>query len=177
MSQVLALLRFLVLAITILGGLHGTIVTFPLFFSDHAQGVVVYLLIACMLSAYAYVTVAGLVFWRYPDRIRPLFWAEFIQVPWISVPGLVYKFAVGSTAAVAFVFTHTDDKYSAGLETKFRLGSSWKVYLFRNAPVELGVSLIPVAVLLLLRNLHRLKNRPATQLSVADLNSITSAKP
>jgi hypothetical protein len=162
MAQVLVLFRFLVVASTILGGLHGIIVTIPLFFRNDERGFIAYLLIACMLTAYAYVAAAGLIFWRSPNRTRPLFWAQIIQVPWISLPGLVYKFAVGATASLAFAFSNTGDKLTAGLETNFRLGSSWKLNLFRNATVGLGVNLIPVAVLLLVRYLDRLTRKLQT---------------
>ena len=66
MSQTLALFRFLILAVTIAGGLHGIVVTFPLFFREESQGLLVGLLLVFMLTGYAYVTVAGLVFCGMP---------------------------------------------------------------------------------------------------------------
>lgn len=47
MSQVVGICRFLILAATILGGLHGIIVTLPLFFREDSQGVVVCVLLVC----------------------------------------------------------------------------------------------------------------------------------
>lgn len=124
---------------------------------------------------------AGLVFWRHSNRVRPLFWAQVFQVPWISLPGLVYKFAVGLTSSIAVVFTHTPsdagDKYSAGFATHWSLGSSWELFLFRMAPLEVGVNVVPLAVLLLLHNAHRLTNQPTTApLSThRDPNAVTTS--
>ncbi len=178
MSQI-AVFRFLVLATTILGGLHGVVVTLRMFFTDGSQGVFVDLVLAAMLAVYLYVIAAGLIFWRHPNRVRPLSWAQVIQIPSISLPGLVYKCAVGLTSVVAVVFTHLDseagDKYSVGFSANWSLGSSWEVYIFKMVALEVGVNVVPLVILLLLRNVHRLTNQTGAAPS-ADSRPISAAK-
>ncbi len=152
-------MRFIVLSAAILGGLQGIVITLRLFFRDGSQGSLAFFLLGWVLIGYAFVTVAGLVFWRQPKRIRPMRWAQAIQVPWISMPGVVYKFAAGLTGAVAFVFSHTGEKYAAGYETSWKLGSSCKLSLLLNAPLELGINVAPLAVLFLLREIQREASR------------------
>jgi hypothetical protein len=77
-------------------------------------------------------------------------WALAIQIPWISLPGLVYKFSAGLYVSVAFIAKHYADKYSAGLNSGFNLGSSCEVRLLQNAPIELGVNVTALVALFLL---------------------------
>ena len=177
MSRLRALLRFLTLSVIILGGLHGLVITFPLVFSENVRGVVTFVLWGCMLAGYSYVTIAALIFWLRPNRFRPLFWAQVIQVPWISLPGIVYKFAVGFSGAVAFIFSHTGEKYEAGYEAHFRLGSSCKLSFLENAPLELGLNLGALGVLYLLREIHRGSNKPLMPLppSIGEQNCVPMA--
>src|SRR5260370_6416 len=74
---------------------------------------------SAILIAYIYVTAAGVIFWRQPNKTRPLMCALAIQIPWISPPGLVYKFSAGLYIFVAIIAEHHGDKYSAGLNGKF----------------------------------------------------------
>jgi len=67
------------------------------------------------------------------------------------MPGLVYKFSAGFYVAVALVAKHLDDKYSAGLNWNFSLGSSCELRFLQNASVEVGVNIAALAVLFLLR--------------------------
>jgi hypothetical protein len=116
-----------------------------------------------MAAAYAFVTVAGIIFWRQPQRLRPLRWALGLQIPWISNPGVVYQFAAGLYGMVAFVASKTGDRYSAGFTTKFNLGSSCELRLFQDAPFVLGINLVPLGALLLLNRLTQTadaKNEP-----------------
>jgi hypothetical protein len=106
-----------------------------------------------MLIAYTYVTAAAVIFWRQPNRTRPLIWALAIQIPWISLPGIIYKFSVGLYAPVAFIAKHDAPRYSAGFSWRFNLGSSCEFGLFQMAPIELGVNMVALALLFLLKNL------------------------
>jgi len=74
-----------------------------------------------------------------------------IQIPWISMPGFVYKFSAGFYFVGAFVAQHLGDKYSAGLNWNFNLGSSCELRLLQNAPVEVGVNIAALAALFLLK--------------------------
>lgn len=163
MSQIPNWFRFALEALTILGGLHGIAITLVLFFKQDVHGFGTFALLACGLAAYMYVTVAGAIFLQDPKRLRPLFCALAIQIPWISTPGLVYKFAAGLVGSVAFVANHVTDTYSAGFATNWDVGSSWEFRLFQNAPIQLGVNLVALAALVFLRKLGRLTQRPVSQ--------------
>src|ERR1043165_1168712 len=96
-------LRYTVLAMTILGGLHGISLLFLAIFEPSVQGVGNLLLLVGMLAVFVYVTVAGVFFWIRPGETRLLWWAFVIQVPHISLPGFVYNLGVGFVGTVAFV--------------------------------------------------------------------------
>jgi hypothetical protein len=164
-----------ILAATIIGGLHGIVISVETVFDPDVRGLGVIVLMGCMVAAYTYVAAAGVAFWRYPHRIRPLFWALWIQVPWISLPGLVYKFAAGLSGSLALVLNHTGDKYSAGFKTGWNLGSSCEFRLLQDAPVEVGVNVAAIAALFLLRRLTSSRQEPVgAPLSKGDHQNATS---
>jgi hypothetical protein len=138
MPRIVILSRLVLLATTILGGLHGVVLTIRLFFDPDERGFAPAMLIGCGLAAYVYVTAAGILYWRNPNHSKPLFWGLAIQVPWVSIPGVVYKFGVGLSWAVALVANHTGDKYSAGFYSGWQLGSSWELRLLQDAPLQVG---------------------------------------
>lgn len=144
-------LRFTLLAVTVLGGLHGIVISLQALLSTDPRGFGASVFFGFFLIAYIYVTAAGVILWRQPKQIRPLIWALAIQIPRISMPGFVYKFSVGFYVAVALVAKHLGDKYSAGLNWNFSLGSSCEVRLLQNAPVEAGVNIAALAALYLVR--------------------------
>lgn len=145
MSKIPAWFSFTLLALTVLGGLHGIVISIQALFSPSAS-----IFFIAILIAYIYVTATGVIFWRQPSQTRPLMWALSIQIPWISLPGFVYKFSAGLFVSVAFVAKHEGDKYSAGFAGNFNLGSSCEFRFLQNAPIELGVNLVALAALLLL---------------------------
>jgi len=148
MSHARAWFRCTLLAVTVLGGLHGIVLSLRALFSPSSQGTSVFF--SAILIAYIYVTAAGVIFWRQPNKTRPLMCALAIQIPWISLPGLVYKFSAGLYIFVAIIAEHHGDKYSAGLNGKFNLGASCEFRLLQNAPMELGVTVAALAALFLL---------------------------
>lgn len=150
MSHVRAWVRFALLAITVLGGLLGIVITLRALFSPDSQGFGTFFVIGVFLVAYIYVTVAGVIFWRRPNQTKSLKWALAIQIPWISLPGLVYKFAAGLYLSGALIAKHQADKYSAGLDWTFQLGPSFEFRLLQDAPIQLGVNVVALAALLLL---------------------------
>ena len=158
-----AWLRATLLGTTVFGGLHGVVISAGLFFGPDVRSLAPVVLVGCMTAAYIYVTAVGVAFWRNPHRTGPLFWALGIQVPWISLPGFVYKFAVGLSGSVALVAHHTDGKYSAGLNSNWNLGSSCEIRLLQDAPVELGVNVAAGALLFFLWRLAGSANEPVEE--------------
>ena len=150
MSQLRAGFRLTLLVVTVLGGLHGVVISLKGLVSASSQGFGEYLLVSILLVVYAYVTTAGVIFWREPNETRPLKWALVIQVPWISLPGLVYKFVAGLHLSIGIIAKHHGDTYSAGLNWSFDIGSLCELRLFQSAPIEIGVNVAALAALFLL---------------------------
>jgi hypothetical protein len=150
MWQGRAWVRFVLLAVTVIGGLHGIAVSFGARCSS--QGIVAVILFGIMLIAYTYVTVAAIIFWRQANRTRPLSGALAIQIPWVSLPGFVYKFSAGLYLDVAFIAKHHAERYSAGFNWRFSLGSSCEFGLFEMAPIELGINVAALTLLFLLNH-------------------------
>jgi hypothetical protein len=75
---------------------------------------------------------------------------------------------------MAFIFRRTGDKYEAGYETHFSLGSSCKLSFLENAPLELGLNVGALGVLYPLRELHRGSDKPLMPLpsSIGDQNCV-----
>jgi hypothetical protein len=150
MSQVSAWFRLTLLAVAVLGGLHGIVICLEALFSPTSQGLRAFILFGAMLAAYIYVTAAGLIYWRRPNQMRPLAWALTIQIPWISLPGFVYKFSAGLSVCVALIATRHRDMGSVGVNGNFKLGSSCELRLLQDAPIELGLNVAALAALFVL---------------------------
>lgn len=152
--------RVTLLIATILGGSHGATNAASLLLQ--VRGVSTFLLVSFIFTAYVLVVVAGLVFWKYPHQIRPLFWALAAQVPWISLPGFVYKFAAGLNVCVSLIASRIDHKYSAGFHTGFNVGSFFEIRFFQDANIEVGVNVAAFVAVLLLAKIARSASRVST---------------
>ena len=86
-------LRLLFITITVGGGFTGFVLTFQSLFNSPHQRPLNVLLTIIFLALNAYVFVSGLLFVRDEQRTRPVMAALAIQIPWISSPLMVYKFA------------------------------------------------------------------------------------
>lgn len=161
-------LKFTLVGVTILGGLHGIVISLQALFTSSSLGFGELVLFGSFLIAYIYATWAGVMFWRQPKQTRLLMIALAMQIPRISIPGLVYKFTVGFYIAVALVAQHLGDKYSAGANWNFSLGSSCELRLFQNAPIEVGINIAPLAGLLLLRRAVSTKSMSPKDLEEAN---------
>ncbi len=144
-------LRLTLLALTILGGLYGLVET-TIFSIAGVSGIFSLFVLVILISAYAFITVAGIIFWRKPETVRPLHWALGMQIPWISCPGIVYQLSTGMYLMVGFLVGVNGENYSAGFATKYNIGSSYELRLFQLAPFGLGINLIALTALLLLRS-------------------------
>ena len=142
--------RFTILAFAILGGAYGFAMTVRDLLRVDALGFGTILLHASSLFGFAFVTAAGILFWHDHTERKLLMWAFGIQVPWISLPGFVYKFASGASGMLALVASHAGYKYSGGITAKAELGSTFEIRVLQNAPVEIGVNIVALALLILL---------------------------
>jgi len=89
-------LRLTLITMTVGGGFAGVILTIQSLLDSGSRGPVHLVLLAGFLALYAFVTACGLLFVHDPSRLRPLLVALAIQIPWVSTPLVVYKFAAGS---------------------------------------------------------------------------------
>lgn len=153
-------LRVTVLLVTIPGGVFGFVVTLRAILAGNIRGIAAVSLVVCVLLAFAFVTLAGILYWRDPKESTPLMWALAIQIPWVSLPGIVYKFVVGAYGFVGLVVTHNSENYSIGFSANGSLGSLFEIRILQNANIELGVNAVALALLLLLRRFGRGASAP-----------------
>lgn len=156
-SRIPAWFRILLVAILILGGLHGAGLTASILIQPESLSFGNAVVWACMLLAYLVAAAVGFLYWRRPNEVRAVMWTLAVQVPWISIPGLVYKFSVSGYLVLAFVANHKAEKYLAGFNANFNLGSFCEIRLLQNAPIELGVNIVPLVALVFLQRLGRLE--------------------
>src|SRR5689334_8995854 len=94
-------LRLALITMTVGGGFTGIVLTLGLLFHSEDPGLLHLVLIIVFLALYIFVVASGLLFVCDPQRTRPLLAALAVQVPWISTPLIVYKFAAGLHTVVA----------------------------------------------------------------------------
>ena len=168
MAQMRAWLRLTLIGTTVVGGLLGIAVTLRAFFRSE-PGFGTFGLLGCALLGLVYITAAGLLYWRDPKQVGPLTWALAIQIPWISMPGFVYKFAAGAVGSVALVATHEGDTYSAGFDTNWHTGLWFELRFLQDAQLELGVNVAALVLLVLLRKwIHSTADTAKAQSSLTD---------
>jgi hypothetical protein len=168
MAQMRGWLRLTLVGTTVVGGLLGIAVTLRAFFRSE-PGFGTFALLGCALLGFVYITAAGVLYWRNPRQVQPLTWALAIQVPWISLPGFVYKFAAGAVGSIALVATKEGDTLSAGLHTYWHAGSSFELRFLQDAQWELGVNAAALLLLVLLqRSIHLTADAVEAQSSTAD---------
>jgi hypothetical protein len=170
MAQMRAWLRLTLIGTTVVGGLLGVAVTLRAFVRSE-PGFGTFGLLGCALLGLVYITAAGLLYWRDPKQVGPLTWALAIQIPWISIPGFVYKFAAGAVGSIAVVATKEGDKLSAGLHTYWHAGSSFELRFLQDAQWELGVNAAALLLLVLLQ-----RSIPLTADTVEAQSSTADAK-
>jgi hypothetical protein len=92
-------LRLALITTTGGGGFTGIALTLSLFRSQ-GTGFPSLILLIGFLVLYVFVLTSGLLFVRDPQRTGPLLAALAVQIPYISTPLIVYKFAAGVYAVV-----------------------------------------------------------------------------
>jgi hypothetical protein len=116
-------------------------------------------MLAFIFALYAFVIAGGLVFVYDPCRNQFLQIALLLQVPWISSPFLLYRFACASYAIVS---AEPPQAGRVGLHFGWvaQFGSQANVGIFQGDGWSLGVNLFAVLLLVLLRTSTR--KAPAT---------------
>ena len=165
MTKLAKLIRIALIVQAMAGGLLGFAVSIVALLGPDTRGILASLLVMALALAFALVFAAGLTFWLKPDELRPMLLASAVQVPWVSLPGIVYRFVACWYWSLSVVMSHADDKYSAGFKTKLDFGSFSEVSILRDAPIEVGVNVIALAALLYLYRLNRAQHKATALLS------------
>ena len=149
-------LRLTLITITIGGGFHGSVLTFQSLFDSLGQKPLILIIKAIFLSLYAYVTISGLLFVNNPQRTRPLLAALAIQIPWISSPVIVYKFATALQAVLSIGSPEKAGYFGLRLGSEFFLGSSWQFALLQENPWRIGINVFALLLFMLLWRSRRI---------------------
>jgi hypothetical protein len=97
-----------------------------------------------------FVVGAGLLFVHDPTRTGPLLAALAIQIPELSSPVIVYKFAAGLEASFGVSGLENENTTGIHLDWNLLLGSSWRFAILQQNPLRVGVNLAALASLILL---------------------------
>lgn len=89
-------LRLTLITMTVGGGFAGFVGTLQSLFNSPGVSTFKLVLILIFMGLYVFVTVCGLLYVNDPGRTGPLVAALALQIPWISSPLIVYKFAAGA---------------------------------------------------------------------------------
>jgi len=142
-------LRLTLITMTVGGGFTGAVLTFQSLLNSPKQSSFNLLLLAVFTAVYAYVTVAGLIFVHNPQRTRPLITALAIQIPWISSPMIVYKFAAGLLAVLSVGCPDGAGTFGFEFGWKILMGSSFQFALAQKNPWSIGINFVPLAIFVL----------------------------
>ena len=138
-------LRLVLITMTTGGGFTGVVLTFQsLFHSEH------WFVFLVFLFFYVFVTISGLWFVYDPRKTRPLIVALAIQIPWISTPLVVYKFAAGLHAVISVGAPREAGNIGVHLGGELLLGSSFRFSVSQDTPCTIGINLSALLLLVLL---------------------------
>jgi hypothetical protein len=141
-------LRLTLITMTVGGGFAGVVFASQTLFTSHGQKPLNLLVMVGFIALFAYVTVSGLMFVNDPQRTRHLIVALAIQIPWISSPFLVYKFATGFHAVLGIA--SPEGMFGIKLEASALLGSSFLFALGQDNPWSMGINVFALVMLILL---------------------------
>ena len=95
---------------------------------------------------YAFVAAAGLLFVYDPQRTRLLQAALAIQIPWISTPIIVYKFASGLYGFLTVGSPREPGRFGVYFGGEALLGSSYQFAWLQKNPWTVGVNFVALAL-------------------------------
>ena len=134
-----AWLRLTLVTMTIGGGFTGAVTTSQVLLSPQTTSPAFVAVGVVFLALHVFVLVSGLLFVQNSARVMPLVVALAIQIPYLSSPVVLYRFADGLCGGVGVA--------ESGLFGWWRLGTDWYFGLLRPLPWGIGINLVPVAML------------------------------
>jgi hypothetical protein len=141
-------LRVVLILLTVGGGFSG-IVTAANALLGPVIGWESGALAVIFLTLFVFVTATGIFFTLDQKRLRPLLIALAIQIPWLSTPRFVYKFATGFYAALNIGDALKPGRMAVRLWSEVHLGSIASISWSR-ATTPWGVGINWVALVLFL---------------------------
>lgn len=154
-------IRIILVIQLVLGGLAGFGASVAGLFSSRVHGIVLTATVTFAAVLYAAVFLAGLALWHKPTELRPVLWGCAAQIPWVSLPGIVYKFVILWHWTFTVVLNHAANESSLAAKTNFSVLTSfleWRV--LGDADVAVGVNLYALAMFLYLRQRLAIANDP-----------------
>ena len=143
-------IRLTLIVMTVGGGFSGFAGTSEALFDSSGTSTINQLLKLVFLGLYSFVVASGLLFVQRPTRTGPLLTALAIQIPSVSSPLVVYRFAAGLAAFLDFGGLGKENSSGLHLDWEMRLGSFWSFSLQQDKPLRVGVNLAALAILVLL---------------------------
>ncbi len=166
-------LRLTLITMTVGGGFTGVVLTLESLLNSPTLSPFNLLIMVFFLALYAGVTASGLVFVNNPQLTGPIIAALAVQIPWISSPLLVYKFAAGLHLVLSAGSPTEPGTFGFKFGWEILLGSSFRFALLQQNPWSVGINLFPLVILILLSGAVRkpVVISPPTIPSPADANS------
>jgi hypothetical protein len=146
-------IRLTLITMTVGGGFAGVAATLQALFNASGESTLNQVTMVVFMGLYAFVTASGLVFVHDSTRTGPLQAALLIQIPSISSPVIVYKFAAGLETLI--YVSGLEKEKTPGLRLGLQLGSNWSFALQQDNPLRVGVNIAALAILVLLWQTRR----------------------
>jgi hypothetical protein len=140
-------LRLTLITITVGGGFAGLAATLQALFNSPGASTLNLLVMIVFMGLYAFVMVSGLIFVHDPRRTGPVVAALAIQIPWISSPLIVYKFAAGVQAFVMAGSPEKANSIGVHFYWDLLLGSSWRFAVLQDNSWGVGLNVAALAIL------------------------------
>jgi hypothetical protein len=147
-------LRLTIVTMTVGGGFAGLAASLQALFNSPGVSTFNLLVTVAFIGLYLFVLVSGLFFVYDPLWTGPLVAALAIQIPWISSPYIVYKFAAGFQAFITVGSAESANTVGLHFGIDFLLGGSWKFSLFQGDSLGVGVNIAALAILLAWKTLR-----------------------
>lgn len=143
-------LRVILILASVGGGFTGAVMTLDIFLHS-AHGVVNHIFVTVFLALFIFVTASGVLFSLDYRRARLLLISLAIQIPWISTPVIVYKFATGIYAALTLGNVAGTGRIGIRFWTEMRLGSTFRFSWWSDVnPWGIGINWVALLLFLLL---------------------------
>jgi hypothetical protein len=142
-------LRLTLVAATVGGGFAGMVLADQSLSNPAGHRPAYVVLMVAILALYTFVTASGLWFVWDIRRIRPLLAALAIQIPWLSTPLIVYKFAAGFFAVLTVGSPEEPGSFGLHFGAEALLGCMSRFAWHQEIPWSIGANVFALLLLVL----------------------------